>query len=156
MNKVRSKDSKGFSSRNRKFKRFFRLKTCDLQKKKKKESLLQICKGFSGRKRVISKNPKNVLKSGVSPQKPPIWASICTPVAPSQLISSGHSPRLGGAQFSFGGHKQSFGGGHGPGMPPMVPGLIHRQSFENFGSLDKGCLKKKILTFWTSPVSIKN
>ena len=45
------------------------------------------------------------MKSGVSPQKlqkyrwqTPIWASICIPVAPSLLISSGHSSRLGGAQ----------------------------------------------------------
>ena len=70
------------------------------------------------------------MKSGVSPQKfrkyqwkTPIWASICTPVAPSRLISLGHSPRLGGAQFLFGGHKQSFGG-HGTGMPPVAPGLV--------------------------------
>ena len=48
-------------------------------------------------------HPKNVMKFGVSPQKSLYWASICTPVAPSLLISSGHSPRLGG-------HKQSFGG----------------------------------------------
>ena len=61
------------------------------------------------------------MKSGVSPQKlrkyrrqTPIWASICSPVAPSLLISSGHSPRLGG-------HKQSFGG-HGPGMPSRGAG----------------------------------
>ena len=27
-----------------------------------------------------------------------IWTSICTPEAPSLLISSGHNPRLGGAQ----------------------------------------------------------
>ena len=57
------------------------------------------------------------MKSGVSPQKfqkyrwrTPIWASICTPVAPSLLISSGHSPRLGGTSSHL--------GGHGPGMPP--------------------------------------
>ena len=43
-------------------------------------------------------------------------ASICTPVAPSLLISSGHSPRLGRHNFRLGGHKQSFGG-HGPGIP---------------------------------------
>ena len=83
--------------------------------------------GLSGRKQVISKkkkglHPKYVMKSGVSPQKlqkyrwqTPIWASICIPVAPSLLISSGHCPRLGG-------HKQSFGG-HGPEMPPVAPGL---------------------------------
>ena len=63
--------------------------------------------GFSGREQVISKkkglHPKNVMKSRVSPQKTPIWASICTPVALSMLISWWHSSRLGG---------------HGPGMPP--------------------------------------
>ena len=36
MNKVKTKDSKGFSGRNQKFKLFFRPKTGDLQKKKKK------------------------------------------------------------------------------------------------------------------------
>ena len=68
------------------------------------------------------------MKSGVSPQKlqkyrrwTPIWALICTPVAPSLLISLGHSPRLGGHNFRLGGHKQSFGG-HGPGMPPRGAG----------------------------------
>ena len=46
------------------------------------------------------------MKSGVSPQKlrkyrwqTPIWASICTPVALSLLISLGNSPRLGGTIF---------------------------------------------------------
>ena len=69
------------------------------------------------------------MESSVSPRKlrkyrwqTPIWASISTPVAPSVLISSWHSPRSGGgAEFSFGGHKQSFGG-HGPGMPPRGAG----------------------------------
>ena len=58
------------------------------------------------------------MKSGVSPQKlqkyrwqTPIWASIGTPVAPSLLISSGHSPRLwGGHNIHLGGHKQSIEG----------------------------------------------
>ena len=57
--------------------------------------------------------PKRFLKSGVNHQKlPPIWefqASICTPITPSLLISSGHSPRLGG---------------HGPGMPPRGAGTV--------------------------------
>ena len=71
------------------------------------------------------------MKSGVSPQKlqkyrwqTPIWASICTPVAPSQLISSGHSPRLGGAQFSFGGTQALIWGGHSPEMPPRGAGPV--------------------------------
>ena len=53
--------------------------------------------------------PKHVTKSGVSPKKlrksgwqTPIWVSICTPEAPSLLISSGHSPRLG-HNFRLGG-----------------------------------------------------
>ena len=37
-------------------------------------------------------------------------ASICTPVAPSLLISSGHSRRMGGTNFVW--------GGHGPGNVP--------------------------------------
>ena len=40
----------------------------------------------------------------------PIWALICTPVAPILLISSGHSPRLGG--------------GHAPVCPPVAPDLL--------------------------------
>ena len=107
-----------FSGRNRKFKRFFRQKADDLQNK----GLLQICKGFFGRNREFKRflrpktdalqkkkkqkkknglHPKNIMKSGVSPLDTPIWASICTPVAPSLLISPAHSSRLGG-------HKQSF------------------------------------------------
>ena len=50
------------------------------------------------------------MKFGVSPQKlgkyrwqTPIWASICTLVAPSPIISSGHSPRLGGTSSHLGG-----------------------------------------------------
>ena len=64
INKVRSKKSKGFSGQNRKFKRFVWPKTGDLQKKK-------------------GLHPKNVTKSGVSPQKTLIWTSICAPEAPS-------------------------------------------------------------------------
>ena len=47
--------------------------------------------------------------------------SICIPVAPKLLISSGYSPCLVGHQQSFGG-----GGGHGPGKPPRGagPGLV--------------------------------
>ena len=60
------------------------------------------------------------MKSGVSPQKyrwqTSIWASICTPVAPSLLISSGHSPRLGGElNFRLGGMALV--------CPPVAPGL---------------------------------
>ena len=80
-----------------------------------------ISSGFSGRKQVISEkkkglHPKNVMKSGVSRQKTPYWASICTPVAPSLLISSGHSPRLGGTTFVW--------GGTAPVCPPRGAGLV--------------------------------
>ena len=78
---------KRFSGQNRKFKRFFRPKSGGLQTKKTEKGL----------------HPKNVMKSGVSPQKTPIWAPICTPVAPSLLISPGHSPCLGGTSSHLGG-----------------------------------------------------
>ena len=135
MNKVRRKDSKKFSCRNRKFKRFFRSKTGDLQKKKKIFSKIARdfpaeignSSGFSGRKQMISKkkglHPKNVMKSGVSPQKTPILASICTPVAQSLLISSGHSPGWGGTILVWGGTSSHLGG-HGPGMPPRGAGSV--------------------------------
>ena len=70
------------------------------------------------------------MKSGVSPQKlrkyrwqTQIWASICTPVAPSLLISSVHSPRLGGAQSPFGGAQAVIWEGTAPECPPVAPGL---------------------------------
>ena len=71
------------------------------------------------------------MKSGVSPQKlqkyrwqTPVWASICTPVAPSLLIFSGHGPRLGGGTIFVWG-TQAVIWGHGPGMPPVAPGLTY-------------------------------
>ena len=108
-------NSKGFSSRNQNFKRFFRPKTGDLKKKKK------------------GLHPKSIMKSGVSLQKlqkyrsqTPIWASICTPIAPSLLISSGHSPRLGGAIFVWGAQAVIWGG-TAPECPPVAPGLLYNQ-----------------------------
>ena len=70
------------------------------------------------------------MKSGVSPQKlrkhrrqTPIWASICTPVAPSLLIFSGHSPRLRGHNFRSGGAQAVIWGGTAPECPPVALGL---------------------------------
>ena len=128
MNKVRSKKSKGFSGRNRKFKRFFRPKAGDLQKKKKKRSSPKLRGIFRPKtgdlKKKTRSSSQNVTKSAVSPPKSLIWISICAPEAPTLFISSGHSPRLGGGHnFRLGGHKHSVGGGHGPGMPPVAPGL---------------------------------
>ena len=93
INKVRTKKPMGFSCRNRKFKRFFWPKTGDLKKKKSSQ-----------------------------PQKTLIWTLICAPVAPSLLISSGHSPRLGGHNFCLEGTSSQLRGGHGPGMPPRGAG----------------------------------
>ena len=78
------------------------------------------------------------MKSGVSPQKlrkyrwqTPIWATICTPVAPSPLIFSGHSPRLGGHNFRLGEHD--------PGMPPrsVGPGATGVQIEAEIGVCDR-------------------
>ena len=69
------------------------------------------------------------MKSGVSAQKTPIWASICTPVAPGLLISSGHSPRLGGTIFVWGAQEVIWGGGTARVCPPWRRVWIEKQSF---------------------------
>ena len=75
-------------------------------------------------------HPQNVMKSGVCPQKlrkyrwqTPIWASICTPVAPSLLISSGHSPHLGGGTIFVWGAQAVIWGGTAPECLPVAPGM---------------------------------
>ena len=73
--------------------------------------------------------PKYVTKSGVSPQKTLIWISICAPEAPSLLISSGHSPRLGGHNFRLGGAQAVNWGGTAPVCPPVVPSLLRTLTF---------------------------
>ena len=140
MNKVRSKKSKGFSGRNRKFKRFFQPKPGDLQKKKKKKVFTKIARdfpaeianssGFSGRKQMFSRkkkglHPKNVTKSGVSPPKTLILTSICASEALTLFISSGHSPNLRGHNFCFGGHKHSVGGGARSRYAPPCRVCLH-------------------------------
>ena len=101
---VRSKDSKGFSGRNRKFKQFFRPKTGDLQKTKKRSSSQK-------RHEIRCQSTKNQF-----------GPRFCTPVAPSLLISSGHCPRLGGHNFRLGGTSSHLGG-TAPVCPPVAPGL---------------------------------
>ena len=78
------------------------------------------------------------MKSGSSPQKlrkyrwqTPIRASICTPVAPSLLISSGRSPRLGGTIFVWGGTSSHLGG-HDLGMPPVAQGMFFCKQEERY------------------------
>ena len=87
--------------------------------------------GFSGRKQVISKKkkvfiPKIRFQSTKFTKIPvwqtPVWASICTPAAPSLEISSGHSPCLGGTIF-VGGAQAVIWGGTAPVCPPVAPGL---------------------------------
>ena len=69
------------------------------------------------------------MKSDVSLQKlqkyrwqTPVLALICTPVAPSLLISLGHSSRLGGHNFRLGAQAVIWGG-TAPEYPPAAPGL---------------------------------
>ena len=50
-------------------------------------------------------------------------ASICTPIAPSRLICSGHSPRLGWHNFRLGGAQALTWGGTAPECPPRGAGL---------------------------------
>ena len=52
------------------------------------------------------------------------WASICTPVATSLLISSGRSPRLAEHNFRFVGTSSHLGGDTAPECPPAAPGLL--------------------------------
>ena len=99
----------GFSGRNQKFKQFFRPKTGELRKKKKK--------GI---------HPKNVMKYEIRCQSTKITK---IPLANTNLgldlYSRGPEPvNFFGAQSSLGGHNFCLGvtssrlGGHGPGMPP--------------------------------------
>ena len=56
--------------------------------------------------------------------------SICSPVAPRLLISSGHSSSLK-AKLSFGGYKQSFGGAR-PQIAPRGAGPKRRTPKKHF------------------------
>ena len=88
-NKMRSKKSKEFFGRNCKFKRFFRPKTGDPQKRHKIwcQSTKNTDLDLDLRSR--SPNPVNFFR----------------------------------AQSSLGGAQALSRGGHGPGMPPLAPGL---------------------------------
>ena len=55
--------------------------------------------GFSGPNQVIAKKRSLSQERHAYYENTKISASICTPVAPSLLISSGHSPRLGETIF---------------------------------------------------------
>ena len=107
MNKVRSKKSKGFSGRNRKFRRFFRPKTGDLKKKKKKK------------------------KRSSSQKRHKIWCQSTKITnldldlrSPDNVFGAQSSPG-GGTVFVWGGTSTQLGG-HGPGMSPRGAGSVYR------------------------------
>ena len=125
INKVRSKTSKGFSGRNWKFKRFFRPKSGDLHKEKKRSSL-KLQGVFLPKSEFqavfLAKttcSPKKKKKRSSSQKRHKIWCqSTKNTNLDLDLRSRSHEPvnffeaqsSLGGAQFLFGGHKQSVGG----------------------------------------------
>ena len=47
--------------------------------------------------------------------------------SPEPVNFFGAQSSLGGTQFSFGGEQAVILGGHGPGMPPVAPGLVPDQ-----------------------------
>ena len=98
INYVRSKKSKGFFCRNRKFKRFFRRKTGDLQKKKRSSS--------QKRHKIWCQSTKNTNLD-------------------LDLRSRSLEPvNFFGAQSSLGGAQAVSCGGTAPVCPPVAPGLI--------------------------------
>ena len=117
MNKVKTKGSEGFSGRYQK------------SPQKNKKVLTKILSnfpaeirnsnGFSGPKQVISKKKKKkrCLSQQCHVNYENMKISICTPIAPSLLITSGNSPRLGGGTVFVWGHKKSFAGAR----PRYVP-----------------------------------
>ena len=87
----------------------------------KKKGLHWNCEGFSGRKQVTSKKKKvfiNAMKSDVSPQKTPIWASICTPVAPSLCKFLRGTVLAWGCTIFVWGAQAVIWGGTAPVCPP--------------------------------------
>ena len=100
---------KGIFRRNRKFKRFFRPKTGDFQKKR---SLFQKCHEIRCQSTKTTKLLVANTNSGLE-----LHSS-----SPELVNFFGAQSSIGGVQFLFGGgRKQSFGG-HGPGMPPCGAG----------------------------------
>ena len=101
MNKVRSKNFKGFSGRNRNFKRFFLPKTGDLQKKKKRRSSSQ------NRHKIRCQSTKNT-----------ILGLELRSRSPEPVNFFGAQSSLVGAQFSFGGAQAASWGAQPRYAPP--------------------------------------
>ena len=104
INKVRSKESKRYSGRNRKFKRFFRPKTGVLQKKKRSSS--------QKRHKIWCQSTKNTnLDLDLRSRNP------------EPVNFFGAQSSLGGAQFSFGGAQAVSWGARPRYAPPVASGL---------------------------------
>ena len=125
MNKVKTKDSKGFSGQNREFKRFFRSKTGDLQKKKR----------FSFQKchevRCQSTKSTKIIVANTN------FGLDLHSSSPEPVNFFGAQSSLGGDNFRLGGHKQSFGGARPRYAPPwsrvcLVSSNIIRMDGEHF------------------------
>ena len=112
INKVRSKKSKGFFCRNRKFKRFVRPKTCDLRKKKK--VFTEIARDFPAKIGNLSD-----FSGRVQVKK----FSVIFFGAQSSL-GGGHNFRLGGTSSQL--------AGHGPGMPPRGAGSVMYHDYSRY------------------------
>ena len=112
MNKVKTKNSNGFSGQNRKFRWFFRPKTVDLKKRKRSSS--QKCHEIRCQYSKITKI--TVANTNLSLD---LHSSSPEPVNFFRAQSS-----LGGGTIFVWGGTSSPLGGHGPGMPPSgAPGL---------------------------------
>ena len=129
MNKVRSKGSKGFSGRNREFKRFSGRKQVISEKKK---VFMEIARDFpaeianssvfSGRKQVISKK-----KTSPSQKRHKIWCQSTKNTnldldlrsrSPDPVNFFGAQSSLGEHNFRLAGHKHSVGGARPRYAPP--------------------------------------
>ena len=146
MNKVRSKDSKGFSGRNRKFKRFLQV----ISKNRKKvfskfardfPAEIRNSSGFSGQKWVISKK-KRKRSSSQKCHDIRCQSTKNTNLGLDLHSSSPKPVNFFGAQSSLGGHKQSFGGSTAR-YAPLGAGsatLYHRHQMMYYSCSCIGCI----------------
>ena len=109
MNKVKTEDLKGFFGRNRKFKRFSGRKQVISGKKK---SSSQKCHEIRCQSSQFTKIPVANTNLGLDLHSN----------SPEPVNFFGVQSSLGGTIFVWGGTSSHLGG-HGPGMPPVAPGL---------------------------------
>ena len=89
-------------------------------------------------------------------------ASNCTPVAPSQLLSLGHNPGLGGTILVWGGTSSDLGGARPRNAPvvalvllPLIWQFFFEVSDPKLRSGDRS-LKNYCLTLLSIPISRSN